>query len=174
MFAKLAATHIHENTGAVCEAQLITGHTGWPDGHYVVGTENITGDATDQIQKANTALSGAYCVDLCQISWAHDERMAVSTLADAFSTALGSILSEEEMQSVRERNRSADEMICHSHDFVDANEVMAQAFEFAFGLENAGLTDATRELWNSAWSLAKAREFHPSSPAAHANASMHP
>lgn len=47
--------------------------------------------------------------------------------------------------------------VCHSHDFCDANEVMAEAFAIAIG-RPINLQDARdRDLWNDGWNVWKAR-----------------
>lgn len=44
--------------------------------------------------------------------------------------------------------------ICHSHDFVDANVVMAMAFLETTGVEVDTQNDEHTELWSAAWSMA--------------------
>ena len=46
--------------------------------------------------------------------------------------------------------------ICHSHDFCDANEVMAEAFAAVVGRSIDLQSDADSELWSEAWASYKA------------------
>ncbi|MGA3210240.1 MAG: hypothetical protein ABSD20_02980 [Terriglobales bacterium] len=54
-----------------------------------------------------------------------------------------------------EQNRSA----CYSHDFCDANMVMAEAAFEAFGILDPGAADEDAKLWNAAWDIAKKNDF---------------
>jgi hypothetical protein len=85
-------------------------------------------------------------------------------LAQEFVTRLKNCLTEDEILAIRRRNAKNEyNNCCASHDFIDANEVMADAFKHVIGHE----MDAEREfhteasdtaLWNAAWDIAK-REF---------------
>lgn len=92
----------------------------------------------------------------------------VVRLAAAFGKALRSVLTEEEIDRVNSLNRSREDT-CASHDFCDANIVMAEAFKQAegrhlviCGAENGDAHHLEQEhlcLTNMAWSLAKAVGF---------------
>ena len=78
------------------------------------------------------------------------------SLASTFATTLRDWMTEDEFSAVRERNaESSDPMVCHSHDFVDANEAMAAAFLSVLGVNADSRESDDVETWNAAWALAK-------------------
>lgn len=86
---------------------------------------------------------------------------AVSTeMAQRFSALLRCRLTLTELDAVRWRNSQDATDVCHSHDILDANELMAEAFESVMGrpinLQNAN--DCA--LWADAWATAKANHFY--------------
>ena len=86
----------------------------------------------------------------------------VETLAGEFSQSLHSLLTAEQMSEVLARNRAETHPgICHTHDFCDANMVMHEVF-LSYGIDCAdqGSMDKWGQVWDAAWSLAKARAFH--------------
>lgn len=92
-----------------------------------------------------------------------------SKLAVAFCGILAAWLTDDEMAEVVARNKAEQNPgVCHSHDFCDANMAMLEAGVTVFGreivdLEGGPLGDhAGVELWNEAWSIAKAADFDPS------------
>lgn len=83
-------------------------------------------------------------------------------LARTFGAVVREWLTPEEFAEVLVRNRAqASALVCHSHDFMDANDAMMEAFE-RLGVPYDDV-DADDEriaaLWNAAWDLAKANEF---------------
>lgn len=84
-------------------------------------------------------------------------------LALAFATALNSTLDASQMRDVVRKNLTPKyESACASHDYCDANVVMAQAFETVFArpfLGESGATQADTDCWNKAWDLAKGAQF---------------
>jgi hypothetical protein len=81
-------------------------------------------------------------------------------LARAFTRRLARQLSPWQIQRVRARNRrETHPFTCHSHDFCDANDVMAAAFRTLTGRTVNTQTGADRALWNAAWALARQSEF---------------
>jgi hypothetical protein len=85
-------------------------------------------------------------------------------LARTFSRLLWADLTVGQMETVIERNRvdGANSGVCHSHDFCDANMVMAEAFDACCTpvFNDAGeIPEATAQLWDEAWGLAKKSEF---------------
>jgi hypothetical protein len=87
-------------------------------------------------------------------------------LANAIKIAigLGRVLREwltpDEMDTVRARNKAQDHpSVCHSHDFCDANEAMAEAFQSVVGAEIDLQDDSHLALWGDAWTMAKASGF---------------
>ncbi len=84
----------------------------------------------------------------------------IELLKAAFIKQLKSELSEADFAEVLKRNAAeADKRICHSHDYIDANAVMADAFEACFkeliDFENQMHLD----IINEAWLLAKTNNF---------------
>lgn len=100
-------------------------------------------------------------------------------IAYEFSGNLINILTGFQMQELVERTKiDRQPGICHSHDYCDANIVMAGAFEAIVGRapyyapagsshEDSQTEDADTSLWNRAWTLAKDNNFfysHPINP----------
>ena len=81
------------------------------------------------------------------------------TLAVRFSATLREWLSAYEMALVIAKNREEQTpLVCHSHDYCDANMAMLEAFEL-FGLDPCLQDQELVELWNTAWSVAAKMEF---------------
>jgi hypothetical protein len=96
-------------------------------------------------------------------------------LAAKFSELLREHLTKKQMATVISRNRREPwpwPQFCHSHDFVDANVIMDDAFKALLGhtaCDTVGETSPPRqcdcmsaralELWNAAWYIAKKAEF---------------
>lgn len=90
-------------------------------------------------------------------------------LAEAFAAECRDAFTDEEMAEIRRRNATPEYQgepgPCATHDFADANMIMAAAFEVAFGREPQieDLPDGTEPpdiaLWNAAWTSAKARHL---------------
>lgn len=85
---------------------------------------------------------------------------SVEDLAREFSRLLRRDLSARQMaEVVRLNDTEANKSVCHTHDFCDANMVMAEAFRNC-GLPDAVTTnDDSTDLWNAAWDQAKADRF---------------
>lgn len=82
------------------------------------------------------------------------------TLANAFADRLFDAIGADNFAAMKARNASLPAGICASHDFCDANEVMAEAFLAVMGRDSlpdddSGMTDADCALWNEAWAIAK-------------------
>ena len=99
-------------------------------------------------------------------------REKMDKIARAFSDVLKEWLTENEMETIVRRNeKQEDDLICHTHDFCDANEAMLMAFEIAIGREaflcsdvEAGRCTGPEEdedilLWNDAWNWARENDF---------------
>lgn len=86
--------------------------------------------------------------------------MNAEQLAREFARLLLEELGEEIMQEVVRLNRTPDYQgpVCASHNFCDANMVMAAAFEETFGREPA-LDGEDLRMWNEAWDIAHKAEF---------------
>ncbi|HEX6826115.1 MAG TPA: hypothetical protein VF077_07335 [Nitrospiraceae bacterium] len=88
-------------------------------------------------------------------------------LAEAFAEIIREWTAPHEFAEIRKRNRTYDEGVCATHDFLDANDAMAEAFRQVFEREvrlpcdaEAGdctqaESDADLKLWNAAWDIAK-------------------
>ena len=84
---------------------------------------------------------------------------AIESLARAFSANLRRDLTAEQMAEVNRLNATADAGICHSHDFLDANVTMEEAWIAIFDRVPDIQSDADCALWGEAWDLAKANRF---------------
>ena len=88
-------------------------------------------------------------------------RELVRKLANEFSKRIRLELTAEQVESVNDLDREKTDGCCSTHDFIDANIVMHEAFLEAinptvFELDN----DIHLTLWGEAWCEAKAHEFH--------------
>lgn len=84
-------------------------------------------------------------------------------LAIAFSNGLYEYLGEAVMDSVIDANANErDGRVCHTHDYCDANQIMIDAWQDAFGepLEVDASDEAQTDLINLAWGLASDYEFN--------------
>lgn len=80
----------------------------------------------------------------------------VGILARVFVALLKRDIGETHYAQVVERNRTEENpSICHSHDFCDANEVMAEAFECVADAPVDPHNGYDSELWSAAWAKAK-------------------
>jgi hypothetical protein len=79
------------------------------------------------------------------------------TIAERFASYLQAEIGDN-FDEVCRRNATADYQggCCASHDFCDANMVMAAAFEKAVGREFDFDNPADTDLWNAAWDRARA------------------
>lgn len=69
-------------------------------------------------------------------------------------------MSEADFAEVLKRNATeTDKCICHSHDSIDANAVMADAFEACFKESIDFENQIHLDVINEAWSLAKKSNF---------------
>lgn len=74
------------------------------------------------------------------------------TIAARFVNLLRATLTPQQFAEMQNLNAGADAGICHSHDYCDANEVMARAFAQVVGREFDLESDIA--LWSSAWAYA--------------------
>lgn len=110
-------------------------------------------------------------VDAVRADQAKAERAKLPyTIASTFSNVLREWLTPIQIAKVITRNlREHDDMVCHSHDFCDANEAMNEAFKRVLGrgmyLIDASATqeqkDDDTDLWGEAWGIAKQARFVP-------------
>lgn len=86
------------------------------------------------------------------------ERVVMArALALVFARQLAAVLSAEDFAEVCKRNRVAESGVCHSHDFCDANMVMARAFLVVTGMAVDTQRDEDCVLWSQAWRIAMAK-----------------
>ena len=88
-----------------------------------------------------------------------DTNFTVSHLAIEFANILKTWLTVDQLTAVNARNESGGDDSCATHDFCDANEAMAEAFEKIFANQPNIQSDADLQLMNSAWSFAKTNKF---------------
>lgn len=127
------------------------------DPRFILIWERLTGDEGDP-------------VDHVQI-WAGDDwpraelTMRALPVALAFSRNLRAELTPDQMAQILARNAGeASPIVCHSHDFCDANMPMHDAFVQVMGHDplpddDSGMSDDSVAVWNQAWELAKATGF---------------
>ena len=91
-----------------------------------------------------------------------DQRI-IDSVGQLFSRILHEWLPPAEMEQVVERNAvQTDPLICHSHDFCDANMAMDQAMRdhhFDMTISEEGMEDSLILVWNAAWGVAKKSGF---------------
>lgn len=93
--------------------------------------------------------------------WKPDEESLAEKIARTFSDLLQEEIGWANLTTANKRNRTnrlyVETKSCASHDFCDANIIMAEAFQ-AHGVP-ADNEDEHITLWNEAWELAIAHEF---------------
>lgn len=88
-----------------------------------------------------------------------DSKQAVSALAAAFRSVMAANLSADVLREIDSKNAvQENKAVCHSHDFIDSNQVMLDAFEKTFSRE-FDFTDSDHLLFQSAWDVVKAEGF---------------
>lgn len=108
---------------------------------------------------------------ICGDAWAEagDEQEArelrrraeVCRVARVFARKLGDALDPDERFEILRRNREERRWVCHTHDYLDSNMVMASAITEVTGASEEQILeeDHIRRLWNEAWDMARAWEF---------------
>lgn len=89
------------------------------------------------------------------------ETVQAENIAAAFVKLLREALTEEQWISMRAKNATPDYAgdVCASHDYCDANDPMADAFESVVGRPVDGDNAADCRLWGEAWAIAKASDL---------------
>lgn len=84
-------------------------------------------------------------------------------IARQFCVLLREYLGDEKVNVAAALNDAEkDSGVCHTHDFCDANMVMDEAFrKIGRPIKEVPPDDATTDLWNGAWGMAKAAGFVP-------------
>lgn len=82
-------------------------------------------------------------------------------LAREFGSIVQGALNVTQFREMVDRNKAEPDNspICHSHDFIDSNVLMADAFESILGRECDPDSESDAELWSDAWSIAVAADF---------------
>lgn len=76
----------------------------------------------------------------------------------AFESLLWERLGEENYREAAERNRrETNPLICHTHDFCDANQVMMDAFEKVLGREPDIQSPTDMQVFDAAWAIGRQR-----------------
>lgn len=82
------------------------------------------------------------------------------TIANEFSRLLQLHLTDIQMAEVIKKNRTIEYAnCCATHDYLDANMIMAEAFKNIIHAEPDMQNNKDNALWNSAWDLAKNYDF---------------
>lgn len=84
----------------------------------------------------------------------------VESLAREFSARLHRYLTDEKIERINEMNEEWNEGNCASHEFMDANVPMDDAFVMIVGRDLEVNNDWDQHLWNQAWVLAKDNKFY--------------
>lgn len=83
-------------------------------------------------------------------------------LAARFSAIVRAELSDH-LGEIRAKNLQPDYAgpVCATHDYIDANLLMLDAFRDVTGREAVPQSKADARAWSEAWAIAKGRAFHP-------------
>jgi len=89
---------------------------------------------------------------------------APGDVARAFCQILNRDLSKADLRQIiamnREYARAGDGSVCATHEFLDPNESMLEAFEqFSIRAASQRFMDHHNDLWTLAWDMSKAAEF---------------
>ncbi len=85
----------------------------------------------------------------------------INAVAQRFAGRLRAMLTPGQWRTMRQANAAEqDAGVCHSHDYCDANEVMADAIADVTGAYDSLAPDDPREdslirTWNAAWDAAR-------------------
>lgn len=89
-----------------------------------------------------------------------DYNRVMFEIASEFSRLLLAEIGAEKLAAVIAANKvQTDKEICHSHDYTDANVIMAEAWDNVMHSEIDLQSDSQTGLWNDAWREAKDEEF---------------
>lgn len=88
-----------------------------------------------------------------------DTNAAVVALSYKFSLVIRDWLGAEIYDAIELNRAEQCDSVCHTHDFCDANEAMAEAWLEVFGTAADTSSEYVCKIWSAAWCLAKEREF---------------
>lgn len=80
-------------------------------------------------------------------------------IAADFIERLRGELTADTIARINARNAAPGAAGCATHDFLDANTLMAEAFAASTGRDSDPASDADADLWNAAWFAARAAGF---------------
>ena len=92
----------------------------------------------------------------------------IGDLARKFSELLKEDLGSAIAEVIRLNHAETDKNVSHADDYLDANEVMAEAFEIVYGSEpvigivtgpGAEACERDTRRWNAAWTLAEKFDY---------------
>jgi hypothetical protein len=83
----------------------------------------------------------------------------IANLAEAFARGLRNQLPPETLIAIDAENAARRDDSCASHDHLDANDVMADAFAAILRRAPRASSSADAELMNAAWDRAKATGY---------------
>ena len=85
----------------------------------------------------------------------------IKELARSFSQLLKQYLTEDQILEIIKRNDLPQYFgCCATHDFLDSNMVMDEAFTEVMGREINIQSDLDLNIWNQAWNEAKKEKFN--------------
>ena len=87
------------------------------------------------------------------------DTVVIMKLAAAFTRGLRNHLLPETLAAIDSENAARGDDSCASHDHLDANEVMADAFVSVMRRAPKAASSADAELITAAWSRAKAASY---------------
>lgn len=87
------------------------------------------------------------------------ETLSIKILADNFSEALQKDLSEADFNELVKLNKTSKSAYCLSHDYTDANGLMAICYEKLFDENFDPTKQAHMNILNKAWTLARKNNF---------------
>lgn len=89
---------------------------------------------------------------------------AITITADELAVKFSEILKRDigitDLKKVISTNKDRNDASCATHDYIDANMAMAEAFKDLTGREFNLQSDTQTALWNKAWDIAKKNEFY--------------
>ena len=140
----------------------------------------LVGMPEDQEARDRRGARLALCADACrafpdptaeigklQAQAAQVLPMQAEKVGAKFESMLYATLGEENYVEAAARNRlETDPLICHTHDFCDANQVMLDAFEAVLGYEPDIQSETDMAIFDAAWAIGRERLANNAAPSA--------